>query len=230
VSAVTEDWKAQARELRESGLSEREVAESVGKAASTVHAYFKREGIEVRADAEPGPSNEAAESEPQPDAVLGDPVDEPDAPSQNGNGHLSPYHAERSRLEDDLHNNAGGGGAMRVTEEAEAQGRIGDSGDTEWESESVYVPLTELRVDGTAQLGLFAAGGKRPQDSSLRLQGGRVLLADGQAFKKGDVVRLEVTAVVREVAQRDKPDPATGIVVSAEQKHVAYITDLRVIS
>jgi hypothetical protein len=44
------------------------------------------------------------------------------------------------------------------------------------------------------------------------------------------VIRFEGTAVVREVAQRDKPDPATGIVVSAEQKHVAQITDLTVSS
>jgi hypothetical protein len=83
-------------------------------------------------------------------------------------------------------------------------------------------------VDGTAQLGLFNAGGKAPESASLRLSGGRILLVDGQAFRKGETIRFSGTAVVREVAQRDKPDSKTGIVVSAEQKHVAQITDLRV--
>jgi hypothetical protein len=55
-----------------------------------------------------------------------------------------------------------------------------------------------------------------------------VLLTEGQAFSKGEVIRFSGTAVVREVGQRDKPDPKTGIVVSAEQKHVAEIVDLRI--
>lgn len=86
--------------------------------------------------------------------------------------------------------------------------------------------VEELRVDGTAQLGMFDSGGKKPQTASIRLSGGRILLLDGKAFRKGDVLHFSGTAVVREVAQRDKPDPKTGIVVSAEQKHVAQITDL----
>lgn len=86
----------------------------------------------------------------------------------------------------------------------------------------------EIRVDGTAQLGFFSAGGKAPQSSSLRLAGGKILLVDGQAYRKGDVIQFSGTAVVREVGQRDKPDPSTGIVVSCEQKHVAHVTDLQV--
>lgn len=86
--------------------------------------------------------------------------------------------------------------------------------------------LEELRVDGTAQLSAFDLGGKRASSSSLRLSGGKILLVDGQAFRKGDVIHFEGTAVVRELGQRDKPDPKTGIVVAAEQKHVAQITDL----
>lgn len=89
-------------------------------------------------------------------------------------------------------------------------------------------PLDELRVDGTTQLGLFSAGGKKPTTASIRLSGGKIGLVDGKAFSKGDVIHFEGTAVVREVAQRDKPDPKTGIVVSAEQKHVAQITDITV--
>jgi hypothetical protein len=89
--------------------------------------------------------------------------------------------------------------------------------------------LEEIRVDGTAQLGMFDAGGHAPDGSSLRLSGGRFPLVDGKAFRKGDVIRFEGTAVMREVAQRDTPDPKTGVVVSTEQKHVAQITDLRVV-
>lgn len=90
-------------------------------------------------------------------------------------------------------------------------------------------PPEELRIDGTTQLGMFDAGGKKPQSASIRLSGGKIELVDGRAFNKGDIVMLEVVAVVREVGQRDKPDPQTGIVVSCEQKHVAQITDVRVV-
>lgn len=88
-------------------------------------------------------------------------------------------------------------------------------------------PLEEMRVDGTTQLGMFDSGGKKPTSSSIRLTGGKVELVDGKAFRKGDVVRLEVVAIVREVAQRDKPDRQTGIVVDCQQKHIAEITDVR---
>lgn len=87
-------------------------------------------------------------------------------------------------------------------------------------------PPDEILVRGTTQLGLFEAGGKKPVSSSLRLSGGRVLLVDGQAYRKGDRIRFEGTAVVEEVAQRDKTDSKTQIVVACEQKHVARITDL----
>lgn len=93
-------------------------------------------------------------------------------------------------------------------------------------AETVYVE--EIRVDGTTQLGMFSSGGKAAGSASLRLSGGRIMLLDGRAFRKGDTIRFSGTAVIREVAQRDTPDRATGIVVSAEQKHVAQITDLRV--
>jgi hypothetical protein len=41
-------------------------------------------------------------------------------------------------------------------------------------------------------------------------------------------VHFEGTAVVRSVAQVDKADPKTGIVVSCKQVHVARILDVRV--
>jgi hypothetical protein len=86
----------------------------------------------------------------------------------------------------------------------------------------------EIRVDGTTQLSAFEVGGKRARSASIRLSCGKVLLTDGQAFSKGEVVTFSGTAVIREVGQRDKPDPATGIVVSCEQRHVAEIVDLRI--
>lgn len=92
----------------------------------------------------------------------------------------------------------------------------------------VQAPPEEIRVDGTTQLGMFDVGGKRATSASIRLSGGKILLLDGKAYSKGDVISFSGTAVVREVGQRDKPDPKTGIVVSAEQKHVAQITDLTV--
>src|SRR3954447_15932676 len=89
-------------------------------------------------------------------------------------------------------------------------------------------PVEELRVDGTAQLSAFDLGGKRATSASIRLTGGRVQLVDGRAFHKGETVSGTFTAIVREVAQRDKPDKQTGIVVSAEQKHIAEIVDLTI--
>jgi hypothetical protein len=86
----------------------------------------------------------------------------------------------------------------------------------------------EIRVDGTTQLSAFDMGGKRARSASIRLAGGKVMLVDGKAFSKGEVIHFSGTAVVREVGQRDKPDPKTGIVVDAEQKHVAEIVDLRI--
>lgn len=89
-------------------------------------------------------------------------------------------------------------------------------------------PIEEIRVDGTTQLTMFDLGGKQAQSSSLRLTGGKVKLVDGAAYLKGDTITGTFTAVVNEVGQKDTHDPATGIVVSAEQKHSARITDLRI--
>lgn len=173
--AVT-DWKDEARELRRTtDMSERQIADAVGKAPSTVHEALK-------------------DYEPPPD------------PGTNGHGNAR-----------ELEENAG-----------PAVGPMPTPGQRTIDGEEVQPPVEEIRVDGTTQLGMFDAGGKRPASASLRLSGGKILLVDGQAFRKGDTISFSGTAVVREVGQRDKPDPATGIVVSAEQKHVAQITDLRV--
>lgn len=88
--------------------------------------------------------------------------------------------------------------------------------------------LEEIRVDGTTQLGLIDFGGKRPTSAVIRLTGGSYKLLEGQAYAKGDVVTFSGTAVVNDVGAKDSHDPKTGIVVSAEQRHSARITDLRV--
>lgn len=102
----------------------------------------------------------------------------------------------------------------------EQQERLGTAG------QEPAPPVEEIRVDGTTQLGMFDAGGKQPTTATIALTGGKVMLLDGKAFRKGDVIEFSGTAVVREVSQSDKADPKTGIVVSASQDHRAQITDL----
>jgi hypothetical protein len=93
-----------------------------------------------------------------------------------------------------------------------------------------HVHVEEIRVDGTTQLGLIDFGGKRPQSATITLRGGAYELLEGRAFRKGDIVHFQGTAVVYEVGATDKTDGKTGIVVSAKQRHVARITDLIVTS
>jgi hypothetical protein len=88
-------------------------------------------------------------------------------------------------------------------------------------------PIDEIVVAGT-QESLFDVGGKQPSSASLRLMGGAYKLLQGQGFSKGEVVTFSGTAIIREVAMRDSTDPKTKRVVSAEQKHLAEITDLKV--
>jgi hypothetical protein len=194
------DWKDEARSLRDAGLSEREIAESVGKAPSTVHEALK--GYEPNSN---GHGKVSKEQATEPAAAAGLTQDELDA---------EPSRTPRS---DAIDEQAGPGEA-----------RTPLPGQRTIDGQEVQVPIEELRVDGTTQLGLIDFGGKRPQSASLRLVGGKVLLADGRAFSKGDVIHGSFTAVVNEVGAKDSHDPKTGIVVSAEQKHSARITDLQV--
>lgn len=87
--------------------------------------------------------------------------------------------------------------------------------------------VDEILLDGTAQLSMFNLGGKLPTGSTLALTGGKVDLVQGQAFSKGDRVRLTIEAVVNEVGQKDAHDPKTGQVVSCEQRHKARIVDMQ---
>lgn len=221
------EWHADALRMRAEGLDANAVAEAMGKHPFTIRRLFARN---------PPPEPPIVGSYPSPCA-------------SNGNGHatVDAETAERIRKAAETgevwdgakaHDDEPIPGQTTVDEhlagfkyeageavgDLEAQRRATrremDGGET--------VHVEEIRVDGTTQLGMFDAGGKSPESASLRLSGGKILLVDGRAFAKGDTIRFEGTAVVREVALRDRPDPKTGVVVSAEQKHVAQITDLRV--
>lgn len=100
------------------------------------------------------------------------------------------------------------------------------------DNQEVLPPLEQITIGGTTQLGLFDAGGKKPGTAKLQLKIGtaKIVLEPGQAFKKGDTFGFEGVARVIEIAQKDTIDKETGIVVSAEQKHVAVILDLRVVT
>jgi hypothetical protein len=86
--------------------------------------------------------------------------------------------------------------------------------------------VEDLRVDGTVQLGMFDAGGKKPQSSTVTLSGGKFDLVDGKAFKKGDRIFFAGVAQVFDVGIRDKLDTKTMIATTAEQRHVARIFSL----
>lgn len=123
--------------------------------------------------------------------------------------------------------------ATKAGAKASTNGKVEDppAGQIDIDGQTVKAPdppVEEIRVDGTTQLSMFDLGGKQAQSSSLRLTGGKVRLVDGAAYAKGDTITGTFTAVVNEVGQKDTHDPSTGIVVSAEQKHSARITDLRV--
>lgn len=94
------------------------------------------------------------------------------------------------------------------------------------ESEPEPEPVGDLRVDGTTQLGLFEAGGKAAKTAKLKLKLGAVNVVDGKAYKKGDRLHFQGVAVVRELAQKDVVDKATGIPTACVQSHVAEVTDL----
>lgn len=111
----------------------------------------------------------------------------------------------------------------------EASGTSGPlDGQRDFDGE-IHAPLDEIRIDGSTQLGLFDAGGKKPTSASLALTGGRFDLMDGKAYRKGDVIVLQVVAVVDTVTLKDKTDRKVGVVTACEQQHKAYISDVRVI-
>lgn len=199
MSATMDPWVTEAVDLRNQGLSERQIAEAVGKAPSTVHSALKK--AEETPIGTVGPElaeqlRQSAESNGDSSGVI---------PGQTSvDDHLPP--SEEPPPEDD------------PEYEPPAQDPPRNDGP----------PPEEIVLSGPAQLGFFDAGGKRPQSASIRFVGGKVLLSHGTAYKKGDVIHFSGTAVVNFVGQQDKTDASTGIVVDCEQQHKAKITDLRV--
>jgi hypothetical protein len=80
---VAEDWKAEARSLREQGLSERDIAQAVGKGRATVHDAVKDVAV---APADGYPAGEAAEEIPGQQTIDGGEV----PANSNGNGGQPP--------------------------------------------------------------------------------------------------------------------------------------------
>jgi hypothetical protein len=89
------------------------------------------------------------------------------------------------------------------------------------------LPPEEIIVAGL-EMTFPKMGGKEPQGATLKLVGGKVKLQEGTALEKGMTIRFSGVAVVNFVGQKDQHDSATSQVVSAEQRHEARITDLRV--
>ena len=72
----------------------------------------------------------------------------------------------------------------------------------------------------------FDLGGKFPTGGTLKLKGGSI----AGYYKKGQVIKMSVTAVVRQVGQKDLVDKATGVVIDAQQTHTAEVVDIQVLS
>jgi hypothetical protein len=89
------------------------------------------------------------------------------------------------------------------------------------------MPVEDLRVDGLVQLGMFDAGGKKPQSATVALAGLKPFnLVDGKAFSKGDRVYFSGVAQVFDVGQKDTLDKATMIATTAVQYHKAQVFEL----
>jgi hypothetical protein len=91
--------------------------------------------------------------------------------------------------------------------------------------EAAALPPEDIIVSGIA-MGYPNMGGKKPTSATLKLVGGKVNVAEGTAFKKGQTIAFSGVAVVNFVGQKDKHDAATQQVTGAEARHEARITDL----
>jgi len=95
------------------------------------------------------------------------------------------------------------------------------------DAEAAALPPEDIIVSGI-EMSYPSMGGKKPTSATLKLVGGKVTVAEGTAFRKGETVKFSGTAVINFVGQKDKHDSATQQVTGAEQRHEARITDLRV--
>jgi hypothetical protein len=208
----TPDWVDEAVSLRRQGLSEREIAESVGKAPSTVHSRL------AKYDA----------------AMEGTPIDPADAArlaaaAGDSSGAEIPGQTTVEEQVEGLHDGSmtvvapgdAEPGFDRAAFEAEAGEPVGPMPPRPApEATTVYVE--EIRIDGTTQVSLDL-GGKRATSASCSLSG--KVVVDG-SLRKGDVLTGTFRAVVRGAAVKDKVDRQTGIVTEAAEKFSADLVDV----
>lgn len=114
-----------------------------------------------------------------------------------------------------------GGASKRATDAAKVLDERGVPKETEPDPD-------EMVVSGTTQLSMFDFGGKKATHATFKLVGGKVKIAPGQAFKKGERVRGTFEGVINFVGQKDEHDSTTGQVTDAEQRHEARLTDIQV--
>lgn len=93
-------------------------------------------------------------------------------------------------------------------------------------AESTVAP-DQIVLAGAWDLDKVKADGKRPTGAVLKLKAGK-LVVDG-SFKKGETVRMLVTARVVSAAPVDKLDPTTKQVTDCEVQHTVVLTDARVV-
>lgn len=227
MAAVTDPWITEAIDLRKQGLSERAIADAVGKAASTVHtalATAKAAGLldDAPARGESAPSSNGNGADAETDAIQAD-IER-----------VADEEGKRVWAEDDR--NLDPERLARIAESGEVPGQtdlsdfIAEAGEAVGpmpkremdQGETVYVE--EIRVDGSTQFAIDF-GGKMAQTATLALSGKATV--DG-FYRKGDRIRGSFEAVIVGVSGRDSVDKQTGIVTEATQAHSAKLTDLRV--
>jgi len=95
------------------------------------------------------------------------------------------------------------------------------------DEEAAKTVSAEIIVSGI-EMPYAKLGGKPPTHGSLKLSGGKVALAQGTAFEKGQTIHFSGTAVIKDVGTVDTHDSATQTVSDTEQRHVARIIALDV--
>jgi len=72
----------------------------------------------------------------------------------------------------------------------------------------------------------FAVGGKRPTESVLKVDVGKIELTG--TFKKGSMVTVELAVLVTEVNFKDQLDAVTKQAIGCQRAQVGDVTDYRV--
>jgi hypothetical protein len=237
MSTTAPEWLAEAVSLRAQDLSERQIAESVGKAPSTVHSWLVKyeagdvtvngnghnDDFEVKVNGEAvghGAEGMAAAlgamipgqttvDDHLPPSEEPPPADDPEHDVGTG----EPWDGARAHGE-------GWGGKEEF--EAEAGEAVGPMPPRETDAgETVYVE--EIRIDGTTQIALDV-GGKQPQACEITFTGKATV---NGYFRKGDRLRIsDGVILVTSEGAKDKLDKQTGIVTECTQVHSGKLVDL----